>query len=171
MGKGLWHIIEIIVRLFLTLIYRIFHKELTQEALDSFLQFVKFGMIGVTNTLLSYLLYALSMLIFDQAGWHAKFDYVAANGIAFVLSVLWSWAWNSHLVFRKRDGEHRVWWKTLLRTYIAYAFTGVFLNNVLSWLWIDVIRGPKMLAPALYLTLGVPVNFFMNKLWAYGRNA
>lgn len=166
-GESLWNLVEHLVRFFLTLFYRLLHRELTEEAFNNFIQFVKFGLIGVTNTLVSYLIYVASLFVFDLIGWQAKWDYVAANVIAFLLSVIWSWFWNSRLVFTAQEGERRCWWKTLLRTYVAYAFTGLFLANVLSFLWIELVHAPKVLAPILNLIINVPLNFFLNKLWAY----
>ena len=152
MGKKLWYLIELIVRFLLSILFRVIHKDLLEETTQAFLQFVKFGLIGVTNTLVSYVLYAFAMLSFELLHWQIRFDYVIANGFAFVLSVFWSWFWNSRLVFKAEDGERRIWWKTLLRAYVAYAFTGLFLNNVISWLWIDIMHAPKLLAPAPHLS-------------------
>ena len=46
----LWNIIEKISIFCLSILFKIIHKDLTEEAKDGFLQFVKFGLVGVTNT-------------------------------------------------------------------------------------------------------------------------
>ena len=81
-------------------------------------------------------------------------------------------------------------WKVLLKTYAAYAFTGLLLNNLLLWLWVDVIDISRFctgianglmgigivlthrelsgyLGPVLNMFVTIPVNFVMNKFWAY----
>ena len=53
-------------------------------------------------------------------------DYLIAQLIGFVLSVLWSFYWNNKMVFVQEEGQQRVWWKALLKTYVSYSFTGLF---------------------------------------------
>ena len=45
--------------------------------------------------------------------------------------------------------------------------TGIILANVLSFVWINILGISKYIAPLINLIVSVPVNFFMNKLWAY----
>lgn len=124
-----------------------------------FLQFIKFGLVGLTNTALSYAIYSLILWL----GGH----YLAANIVSFVISVAWSYLLNNRFVFRKSDGETRVWWKALLKTYVAYGVTGLVLANVLLYLWIDVLGVNPYLAFFLNLVFTIPANFLLNKLWAF----
>ena len=87
--------------------------------------------------------------------------------IAFILSVLWSFYWNNKFVFTARDGQKRNLWQALIKTYIAYGFTGIILNNVLSHVWINVLGISKFVAPLINLIISVPLNFIINKLWAF----
>lgn len=161
----LWKIIEKITVFCLEILFKIIHKELTDNLKDGFLQFVKFGLVGVTNTVVSYLINILILLILRP--YNFKWDFVAANTVAFLLSVLWSYMLNSIFVFKKDDGETRNPWKTLLKTYVAYGFTGIILNNILSFVWINLFGVSKYIAPLINLIISIPVNFFMNKLWAF----
>ncbi|MBQ1608037.1 MAG: GtrA family protein [Lachnospiraceae bacterium] len=162
--KKLWNILEAIVRFFLLKVFRL---KLSEEQIQAFLQFVKFGLIGVTSTVISYVLYLVSLLALQKVGCSPKYDYLIAQIIAFVLSVLWSYFWNNRLVFKKDENETRSFWKSLLKCYASYAFTGLFLNTILSYLWVDVIGISKLIAPIINLLVSVPINFFMNKLWAF----
>ena len=92
-----------------------------------------------------------------------------AQVIAFVLSVLWSFYWNRKYVFNSEDGEAVSWYKALIKTYISYAFTGLFLNTVLSVLWVQILGISKMIAPIVNLLISVPLNFIMNKFWAFKK--
>lgn len=145
--------------------FRIFKKELKDEMVTSLIQFVKFGLVGVTNTLISYLLNILVVTVLRPLTW--KWDYMAANIVAFILSVLWSFYWNNKYVFTKKEGEYRSVWKTLIKTYLSYAFTGIILSNVLSYVWVDLLRISKYVAPLINLIISVPLNFIINKLWAF----
>lgn len=129
------------------------------------IQFIRFCTVGLSNTLLSYGLNVLILMLLASFDW--KWDYVAGNIIAFVLSVLWSFYWNNRFVFRSEEREKRNIWKALIRTYLAYGFTGILLNNLLSWIWISVMGISKYIAPLMNLVISVPLNFLINKFWAF----
>ncbi len=164
-GTFLWNLIEIIVRFCLKILFKIIHKELTEETTQSFLQFVKFGIVGFINTFVSYFINVIVLKLLEP--FDVSWDFIAGNVIAFIISVFSSFMLNSHFVFKEEEGEKRNMWATLLKTYIAYGFTGIILANVLSFVWINLLGISKYIAPLINLIVSVPVNFFMNKLWAY----
>ena len=86
--KWIWHLLEKIAYGILNFVFKSCHKELTEEVFAGFMQFVKFGIVGVSNTVISYVLYAVSLLTFQKMGILKSVDYLAAQVIAFVLSVL-----------------------------------------------------------------------------------
>ena len=92
---ALWNLIEVIARAVLGFIYSLLGKELSDEGFDAFMQFVKFGMVGFMNTILSYLIYTFSLLLYRKMGWFGRYDYFIAQVTAFVLSVLSSYIFNS----------------------------------------------------------------------------
>lgn len=142
-----------------------FHINITKEMQGSLVQFVKFGVVGVTNTIISYVLNLLVLILMNPL--NVSWDFVVGNVVAFILSVLWSFYWNSRFVFSVREDKERKPWKVLLKTYVAYAFTGIVLNNVLGWLWISILHISKYVAPLMNIVISVPVNFIINKRWAY----
>ncbi|MCR5773701.1 MAG: GtrA family protein [Lachnospiraceae bacterium] len=150
---------------FIRRVLKIFHIRLSEGKETALIQFVKFGIVGVSNTLLSYAINVVILLALSPL--KLSWDYFAANVVAFILSVAWSFFWNNKYVFVKKDGEKRNIWAALLKTYISYALTGLVLANVLSYIWIDVVGISKFIAPLLNLIISVPVNFLMNKLWAF----
>jgi len=163
----LWSIIEKIAHFFLSIFFRIIHKELTDEIFQNFMQFIKFGLVGVTNTVVAYLIYAVSLTLLRKGGVFPKYDYVIAQTLGFVLSVPWSFFWNSRLVFKLDEGEKRPWFPALIKTYISYSFSGIVLNNVLLVLWIQVLGISAFIAPIINIFVSVPINFIINKLWAF----
>lgn len=147
------------------------------------IQFIKFGLVGISNTIVSYAIYAVVFYLSE--------NYLLANVLSWLLSVLHAYLWQNIFVFRQEENAgKRVWWQVLIKTYAAYAFTGLILNNVLLWLWIDVIdisrfcggiiealsgMGIVMTSrqfagyagPLLNMAFSIPINFLMNKCWAY----
>ena len=162
----LWVYLKKIVRFFLIKVFRL---KLSEEAIESFMQFVKFGIVGLSNTVISYVIYLVSLLLFQKVNLFPKVDYLISQVIAFILSVLWSFYWNRRFVF-EADNEEVSWIKALIKTYISYAFTGLFLNSVLSILWVDVLHISKLIAPIINLLVSVPLNFILNKFWAFKKN-
>ena len=65
----------------------------------SLLQFVKFGIVGLSNTLIAYAVYAACVWL----GCH----YLVANGLGFVVGVLNAYYWSDRYVFKKGEGETR----------------------------------------------------------------
>lgn len=167
MGKTIYGFIEKIYMFFVELLFKIIKKDLTDKKRQTFKEFLQFGLVGVSNTIISYLLYVVTLLLVSKSG--VKFDYIIANIVSWLLSVLWSFYWNNKFVFKKEEGEKRNIWAVLFKTYVSYGFTGLILNNILSVLWVSVLHISKMLAPIINLVISIPINFFMNKLWAFGK--
>ncbi len=126
--------------------------------IQSLVQFIKFGMVGVSNTLISYVIYA--------AGVRAGMHYLLASVLGFVISVLNSFYWNNKYVFRQ-GREERSLLAALVKTFMAYAFTGLLLANLLLYVWVDILGISEYLGPILNLFITVPLNFVINKLWAF----
>lgn len=129
------------------------------EVLGNFIQFVKFGIVGLSNTIISYVVYSLFVL--------AGAPYLVGNVFGFVLSVLNSFYWNNKYVFKTEEGKARSWIKTLIKTFIAYAGTGLVLSSILLVLWIDILHIPELIAPLINLIVTIPLNFIINKFWAF----
>lgn len=121
-------------------------------------QFIKFSIVGFSNTILSYTIYAVCVLI----GMH----YFISSILGFIASVLNSFFGNNRYVFQKGNLDEN-WLITLGKTFAAYALTGVLLTNFLLFIEIDVINIHKLIAPIINLIITVPLNFLLNKLWAF----
>lgn len=155
------------VRTLLKLFSKCTHKEFSYATEETIIQFIKFGLVGVSNTLISYVLYVGGLLIFRNIPAWKNFDYLLAQIVAFILSVLWSFYWNNKLVFRETQGQKREILKTLIKTYVSYSFTGLFLNSILLILWVQVLGISEFIAPIINLLISVPLNFIINKFWAF----
>lgn len=155
-----WELVESVLHF---VIYKILHLKLSEEVWGKICQFVKFGVVGVSNTLISYAVYAVLV----NLNWH----YLLANVAGFVVSVINAYYWSDRYVFKAQAGEERVWWKAFLKTFISYAGTGLILNNILLVIWVDVAGIHEMLGPVINLFVTVPLNFLLNKYWAYRDKA
>lgn len=168
-NKSRWLRFENFVRFVLTRVFHLFHKELSDDTFETFMQFVRFGIVGLSNTVVSYVLYAGFLLLFQHFGLFPGTDYILAQVIQFFLSVLWSFYWNNRMVFKLGENEHRSILKSLIKTYVSYAFTGLFLSSVLLIFWVEVLHISEFIAPIINICICVPINFLINKYWAFKK--
>ena len=122
-------------------------------------QFVKFGIVGASNTLIAYVIYSICVYI----GIH----YLIANFIGFIINVLNAYYWSDRFVFKKGEGEVRsaIW--TLAKTYVAYGSTGLLLASILLYLYVDKLHISEYIAQLLVLVITIPLNFIINKFWSF----
>lgn len=153
-----WKLIDTVMYFFIT---KLFHIKLKPETWEKLQQFVKFGIVGLSNTLISYVVYVV--LVFMGV------YYLAASLIGFVVSVLNAYYWNNKYVFQTDAGESRVWWKTLIKTFASYAGTGLVLSNILLILWVEILHWPEIIGPLINLIVTIPLNFVLNKYWAFKK--
>ena len=121
-----------------------------------------------SNTVISYVIYIVSLLVLQKNSLFETTDYLLAQILGFLLSVLWSFYWNRKYVFDADQGQVP-WLQALWKTYVSYAFTGLFLNTVLSMLWVELLGISKVIAPIFNIVINVPINFLMNKFWAFKK--
>lgn len=122
-------------------------------------QFMKFSIVGLSNTFISYAVYALLTYI--------GVPYLISSIISFIVGVLNSFFWNNRYVFKKQDDEKRNLFEALFKTFLAYAGTGLILSNILLVLFIEVLNVSKYIAPFFSLVFTVPSNFLLNKFWTF----
>lgn len=155
---------------------------LQNEKLSSLIQFIKFGLVGVSNTAISYgiemlcyyvffkntkfigILNLLALLGISTDGNNVKI--VITTTIAFVVSVSNSYFWNNRYVFgsgKKSFSEH---FKTYFKTFACYGITGLILSPIIKIL-LTKISVPFFIASLGALVITIPLNFVMNKFWAF----
>ena len=130
-------------------------------------QFIRFGLVGVSNTVIGYIIYALSLKGLRLFNIFPSCDIYIAQFIMFVLSVAWSFYWNNRFVFKGKTKSKKDLLIALLKTYVSYAFTSLFLSELLLALWVKVLGINEFIAPILNLVITVPLNFFIQKYWAF----
>lgn len=151
----LYGILESVVRFFL---YKVFRLKLSEESFQKFMQFVRFALVGLSNSIISYTVYLICL----KLGMH----YQLANFLGFTVSVFNAFYWSNKYVFTE-DKENRSLVKTFIKTYISYAGTGLILAAGLLILWVKILHLPEFIGPVLNLLITVPLNFLINKFWAY----
>ena len=156
--KRFWHWLEHLMRIIITWFLRLFHKEISDGQWNAFMQFVKFSIVGLSNTVVSYVIFLIGVSL----GIH----YQVSNLIGYMLGILNSFFWNNRLVFEKKEEEERSMWQALAKVYASYAFSYV-VSAVLLVLWVDLLHVPEFLGPIITVVVTTPINFILNKFWAF----
>lgn len=161
------------------------YRRIRNGKYDSLVQFIKFGMVGALN---SVIYYGVEMLSFYILFKYIDFSITTRNpqsigssidgdkikvfivtAIAFVISVLNSYFWNSRYVFRQEeyrvDKQHIF---VFLRMTVCYGITGLIISPVVKII-LSNAGTAYWLASLIALILMIPLNFILNKFWAFGK--
>ena len=109
-----------------------------EEFVELFKQFVKFGLVGVSNT-------AVSMAVYYIFLWISPDLYMVGSILGTILSIANAFFWNDKFVFSGTS----------------------ILSNVLLWIEVAFFSVSKSIAPIVNLLVTIPLNFVINKLWTF----
>jgi putative flippase GtrA len=122
-------------------------------------QFVKFGIVGISNTLLNFAVYTLLLKVFDV--W-----YLAAAAIGFAIGATNGFLLNRRWTFDGHVGDAL----TPVRWAIVQS-CGLGLNEVLLFLWVGVVGVGELLGQALAIVVVTTVTFLVNRAWTFRMHA
>ena len=118
-------------------------------------QFVKFGLIGVSNTILSLMVYYVLVYL--------NFHYIFAYTMGFCLSVLNAYYFNSRYVFVNATQQRAV---SFAKSFLTYGSTFV-IGTFFLYLMVNFLHISDKIAPLLNLVFTVPANFILHRLWVF----
>lgn len=124
-------------------------------------QFVKFGLVGVSNTLVSWAVYYFFLWIDENL-------YMVGSVVGTVVSIANAFFWNDRFVFRSEKNDWRSRLKRLGKTYVSYGGTSL-LGIGLLWIEVTVFGVSKVIAPIVNLIITIPLNFLINKFWTFSN--
>ena len=128
---------------------------------NDLLQFIKFGLVGVSNTLVAWICYYLFLWIDEDL-------YIVGSVVGGIVSIANAFYWNDKFVFKSNNNDWRSKLKRLGKTYISYGGTSLF-GLFLLWVEVRFLGVRKLLAPPLNLIITIPLNFMLNRNWTFGK--
>jgi putative flippase GtrA len=115
---------------------------------------VKFGLVGIVNTLISIGCY----ILFVKLGIH----YILANIVSYMIGLLNSYYWNKKWVFNNRENHLSVFVKFVIVNLVVLSInTGCLFLLVHKWGFNQY--GSQLAATAL----GMGINFILNNKWTF----
>lgn len=123
-------------------------------------QFLKFGIVGGINTIISYLLTNLFYYVFSL-------NEQLCNLLVFIITVYISFYLNGKYVFKSDEKEGKSFLKSLLKVYASYSITGLFLTGILLYVEEQLFGIPHYIATLMNLIVTIPLNFILNKFWSF----
>jgi len=125
-----------------------------------FHQFIKFSLVGATNTVVDFILfYTLTRGI----AWFSV-HYLIANSVSFALAITNSYFLNHYWTFNKRDSEHDL--IRYLKFILANVFTLIILQVCLYFL-IEHWQVYDLYAKTMLVLISVVSNFFLSKFLVF----
>jgi putative flippase GtrA len=119
------------------------------------IQFVKFGIVGISNTLLTFIVYTLLLKVFGV--W-----YLAASAIGFTVGATNGFILNRRWTFADHVGDSL----TPVRWAIVQG-CGLGINELLLYLFVDGASLDKLLAQAFATAVVTVTTFFVNRAWTF----
>ncbi len=116
---------------------------------------MKFGIVGVSNTLLSFAVYTLLLKAFGV--W-----YVAASGIGFTVGAVNGFLLNRRWTFRGHVGDAL----TPVRWFVVQG-CGLGLNLGLVYMFVDGFGIDKLLGQVPATATVTVLTFFANRAWTF----
>jgi putative flippase GtrA len=118
-------------------------------------QFVKFGLVGVSNTLLTLLVYTLLLKVFGV--W-----YVAASGIGFAVGAVNGFLWNRAWTFKGHVGDSL----TPVRWFVVQT-GGLLVNLGLVYVFVDGAGLDELVGQGCTIVIVTVLTFFANRSWTF----
>src|SRR5262249_14079355 len=132
---------------------------LRQPIAPVLVQFVKFGIVGVSNTLLTFVVF--TVLVKGFGVW-----YVAASAIGFLVGTVNSFLLNRRWTFRGHVGDAL----TPVRWFVVQG-CGLALNLALIYLLVDGAGLDRLLGQAGAIGVVTVLPFLANRAWTFRMDA
>lgn len=132
--------------------------ETKQDFLQLMLQVIKFGIVGFVNTFLALFIYLILLKL--------KVYYPVALAIGEITSIFNAYFWSNRFVFKKKSGQSRNHKVAMLKVFVIYGFTFLLAEGLLI-LEVERLQFPEDWSAVGNLLITVPINFVLNKFWAF----
>jgi len=122
--------------------------------MEEYIQFIKFGIVGLSNTLITLIVYFILIKL--------NVYYLTANVAGYIAGVINSFFWNSSWVFKKSSRSLNLLIKFVIVNLITLGITSLIL-----YVGVDMFNLSKYIAQIISTLIGILFNYSLNKLWTF----
>ena len=153
----IWRSFMRLCRRGLTFIFKSLGKDLTTEQWQVWEQFIKFALVGCSNSLVCLVVCYFILFCFGEG------RYLFGQTLGYIAAVFNSFFWNSKYVFSNHKGNKKIaFGKMCVCNVVVY-----MLQMGALYLLVDIMAVSEWSAPVLAILIALPVNFLLNKLIAF----
>jgi putative flippase GtrA len=119
------------------------------------IQILKFILVGVLNTAISFVIYSLLVVYFSV-------NYIVANVISYGIGTANSYLWNKGWVFKSKENHSKLIYK-----FIGVNSITLMFNSFILYTSVKILGLNKLTSQIIATFLGMMINFVLNKLWTF----
>ena len=140
--------------------FKLFKKELSDDTWCMLEQFIKFLLVGCSNTIVVLVIYYIVVWIGGRQ------YYLLGQTLGYIIGIINSFFWNSKFVFSDSKESQG---KAFIKIFLCYGITYV-IQICLLYVLVECISISEWLAPVICIIITTPINFVLNKLFAFKVN-
>lgn len=123
------------------------------DIIYKYLDFIKFCIVGLSNTLISLIIYYVLLKL--------HINYLISSGIAYFCGIFNGYFWSSRFVFVKKKNMN-----SAIKFFVVY-MSSLVINLVLMYIFVDIFKINKILSQVITIGFNVLYNFILNKVWTF----
>ena len=137
-------------------IYGVFEKKFTEKSENTWYSFFKFSLVGISNTLIFFVLYYAVILIFGER------YYLVGQAIGYFTGTVNSYILNSRFVFSQAKHNKFTFFKMCLCYCLIY-----ILQTIIIFILVSRLNISEFIAPTITALITTLINFFLNKTFIF----
>lgn len=118
---------------------------------------LKFGLIGVLNTLINLIVF---YFLFDSLGIHYIFSAIFAFFVANINSFIWNKIWTFEEKFKNK-------FKIKYLKFLNVSLLALGFNLFFLYIFVEFFNLNHLLSQFLAICFSLSINFFLNKRWTF----
>lgn len=133
------------------------------------LESIKYVIVGFFTTLLNFLLFIVLNFLFENSITNFRYNWLIAEALAFILSVLFDFFMDKYIVFRKTDTKIIETFKELINFMIMRVVSEI-LNVVGMFIFINKLKINTYVSKSILCIVVVILNYLFSKFIIFNKN-